>query len=61
MADQRDQRGAYLFSANDIHSAIGGHRATVRAKVKDRRSATLPAQFRQEDQTTAPACYPVTR
>lgn len=60
MADQRDERGGYLFSANQIHAAIGGHRATVLAKVRDRRSNTLPATFRQNDGTTAPAEYPVT-
>lgn len=60
MADQRDERGGNLFSANQIHAAIGGHRATVLAKVRDRRSNTLPAAFRQSDGTTAPAEYPVT-
>lgn len=60
MADQRDERGNNLFSANQIHAAIGGHRATVLAKVRDRRSNTPPAEFRQSDGTTAPAEYPVT-
>jgi hypothetical protein len=61
MADQKDERGNWLFSANQIHSAIGGHRATVLAKVRDRRSATLPPAYRADDGTTAPATYPVTK
>lgn len=60
MADQRDERGVYLFSSNQIHAAIGGHRATVLARVKDRRAATLPPLYRQDDGGTAPAEYPVT-
>jgi hypothetical protein len=61
MADQKDERGNYLFSSNQIHAAIGGHRATVLARVRDRRAATLPAQFRQDDGDIAPATYPVTK
>mgnify|MGYP001571479652 FL=1 len=61
MADERDERGSYLFSANQIHAAIGGHRATVLARVKDRRATTLPPLYRQEDGRTAPAHYPVTK
>lgn len=60
MADQIDERGGYLFSANQIHAAIGGHRATVMARVKERRAAALPPLYRQEDGNTAPAEYPVT-
>jgi hypothetical protein len=60
MADQKDERGNYLFSANQIHAAIGGHRATVLARVRDRRSATLPPLYRTEEGETTPATHPVT-
>lgn len=59
MADQKDERGAYLFSANQIHAAIGGHRATVLAMVKDRRASTLPPVYRDQTGDTVPATHPV--
>jgi hypothetical protein len=61
MADQRDERGGYLFSANQIHAAIGGHRATVLARVRERRDATPQPVYRTEDGATAPAAHPITR
>lgn len=61
MIDERDERGGYLFTANQIHKAIGGHRATVLAKVRDRRSATLPPLYRNDTGIAAPATHPITR
>lgn len=61
LADARDEKGGDLFSANAIFKAVGGHRAAVLARVKERRSGVPPAQFRQDDGATAPADYPVTR
>jgi len=61
MANARDEKGGDLFSANDIFKAVGGHRAAVLARVKQIRSGAPPAQFRQDDGSTAPAEYPVTR
>jgi hypothetical protein len=61
MAQARDEHGEYLFSANDIFKANGGHRATVLARVKEIQHGAAPAPFRQEDGTTAPAHYPVSK
>lgn len=61
MADQRDERGGWLFSANQIHAAIGGHRATILAQVRDRRAATPQPVYRTDAGATAPASHPVTR
>lgn len=61
MAEAKDERGAYLFSANDIYKAFGGRRGPVMARIKEIRERTPPAQFRQEEGGTAPATYPVTK
>jgi len=61
MADARDERGAWLFSANQIHAAFGGKRADVLDKIRERRSAIAPAQFREDDGSIGPATYPVTK
>jgi hypothetical protein len=61
MIDQKDERGAWLFSANAIHAAVGGQRATVLAKVRDRRAATLPPLYRDDQGATVPATHPVSR
>lgn len=60
MAEARDEKGKFLYSANDIFKANGGHRATVLARVKEIQTGVPPAEFRQSDGTTAPAEYPVT-
>lgn len=61
MCDQKDERGGYLFSANQIHAALGGHRATVLARVRDRRSRTLPPVYRDENGALDVATHPVTK
>lgn len=60
MAEARDEKGKFLYSANDIFKANGGHRATVMARVKEVQTGVPPAAFRRSDGTTAPAEYPVT-
>lgn len=60
MAGARDEKGKFIFSGNRIFDAVGGHRATVMARVKEIQSAEPPAQFRQEDGGTAPASHPIT-
>lgn len=60
MAEAKDEKGKFLYSANDIFKANGGHRATVMARVKEVQTGVPPAEFRQNDGTTAPAEYPVT-
>jgi hypothetical protein len=61
MARALDDKGRYLYSANAIFKANGGHRATVLAMVKQIQTATQPAQFRQESGGLAPAEYPVSK
>lgn len=61
MAEATDSKGAYVFSANQIDKAIGAHRATTLARVREVRSGVPVAQFRQDDGDTAPATYPVTK
>jgi hypothetical protein len=61
MACARDENGRYVFSANQIVKAIGGHRATILARVKACRGSELPPAYRADDNTTAPATYPVSK
>ena len=61
MAEARDEHGDYLFSANQIDKAIGAHRATTLARVKEVRENKPPAQFREDDGSIGPATYPVTK
>lgn len=61
MAEAKDNKGVYLFSANDIYKAFGGRRAPVMARIKEIRERTPPAQFRADDGSTAPATFPVTK
>ena len=60
MASARDENGGYVFSANQIDKAIGAHRATTLAKIREVRENAPPAQFRQDEGGTAPATYPIT-
>lgn len=61
MAVARGKDKKYRFSANAIHAAVGGDRNSVLATIKELRAIPPPAQFRQEDGTTAPAAHPVSR
>jgi hypothetical protein len=61
MAVARGKDRKYRFSANAIHAAIGGDRNAVLATIKELRAVPPPALFRQDDGSTAPAAYPVTR
>ena len=60
MAQAKDEKGRDLFSANDIFKAVGGHRATVLARVKEVRTGEV-AQFRTEDGATQPATWPISK
>lgn len=59
MARAKDAAGKWIFSANQIYAAVGGHRASVLDVVRAIRD-DAPAQFR-DGETTAPASYPVSR
>jgi hypothetical protein len=61
MARALDDKGRYLYSANAIFKANGGHRATVMAMVKEIQQGKPPAQFRHESGQLAPAEYPVSK
>lgn len=60
MACARNEEKKHRFSANQIHTAVGGDRNTVLAKIKEIRSGPPTPEFRQDDGTTAPASRPVT-
>jgi DNA-binding beta-propeller fold protein YncE len=59
MARAVNEKGKYVYSANTIFKANGGHRATVLAMVAEIQQGAQPAQFRQESGGVAPADYPV--
>lgn len=61
MAEARDENGDYMFSANQIDKAIGAHRATTLARVKEIRENKPPAVYREENGGVAPATYPITK
>jgi DNA-binding beta-propeller fold protein YncE len=58
MARAVNEKGKYVYSANTIFKANGGHRATVLAMVAEIQQGAQPAQFRQESGGVAPADYP---
>lgn len=60
LAAQRGKDGKHRYSANAIHTLVGGDRNAVLARVKELRAVPPPAVFRQPDGTTAPAAYPIT-
>lgn len=60
MACARNEEKKYRFSANQIHTAVGGDRNTVLAKIKEIRSGPPAPEFRQPDGSTAPASHPIT-
>lgn len=60
MACARNEEKKYRFSANQIHTAVGGDRNTVLATIKAIRGGPPPAEFRQPDGSTAPAARPIT-
>lgn len=57
MARAKDAAGKWVFSANQIYAAVGGHRASVLDQIRAIRD-DAPAVFRSED-GTGPASYPV--
>lgn len=61
LAEAKLPNGKRRFSAEKIFALVGGHRATVQARVKEIQECVPPPQFRQEDETTAPASYPVSK
>jgi hypothetical protein len=61
LASATDEKGRPKFSASKIFALLGGHRATVLARVKEIQEGIPPPQFRQDDGSTAPAEYPVTK
>jgi hypothetical protein len=60
LAAQRGKDNKYRYSANAIHSLVGGDRNTVLATIKELRTVAPPALYRQPDGTTAPAAHPIT-
>jgi hypothetical protein len=60
MAVARGKNGKHRFSANQIHTAIGGDRNAVLARVKELRATPAPAEYMQPDGTRVPASHPVT-
>lgn len=60
LATQRGKDNKHRYSANAIHTLVGGDRNTVMATIKSLRDVPPPALFRQEDGTTAPASRPIT-
>lgn len=60
LAMQRGKDGKHRYSANAIHTLVGGDRNTVMATIKELRAVPPPALFRQEDGTVAPAQHPIT-
>ena len=60
MAVARGKDKKYRFSANAIHTAIGGDRNAVLATIKELRSVAPPAEYMQPDGTRAAATHPVT-
>lgn len=61
MASALDEKGAFMFSANKIYAAVGGHRKDVLDIVRAIQDGGPPAQFRQDDGATGPADFPVTK
>jgi len=55
-----DDRGKEVFTATKIAAAIGGNHNQTMARIKEVRTGKAP-QFRQDDGSTAPAEYPVTK
>lgn len=60
LATQKGKDNKYRYSANAIHTLVGGDRNTVLATIKAIRDVPPPALFRQPDGTTAPASRPIT-
>ncbi|HWP90065.1 MAG TPA: hypothetical protein VNM70_19450 [Burkholderiales bacterium] len=58
LARQKLRDGKYRLSANEVYRIVGGNRNDVLGIVRQLRET---AQYRQPDETTAPATYPVTR
>lgn len=57
---QRGTNGKHRYSANAIHTLVGGDRNTVLATIKSLREVPRPAEYRQPDGSTAPAQHPIT-
>lgn len=60
LAMQRGTHGKHRYSANAIHTLVGGDRNTVLATIKQLREVPPPALYRQDDGSVAPASRPVT-
>lgn len=56
----RGKDGNHRYSANQIHTLVGGDRNAVLARVKELRATTPPAEYMKPDGTKTPATYPVT-
>jgi len=61
LCHRRTKDGKPRYSANRIYELVGGDRNAVLARIKAIRDDAPPPQFRQEDGTTAPAQYPVSK
>jgi len=60
LSTQRGKDGKHRYSANQIHTLVGGDRNAVMARVKELRAGVPPAEYMQPDGTKIPASYPVT-
>lgn len=60
LAMQKGANGKHRYSANQIHTLVGGDRNAVLARVKELRAVAAPAEYRQPDGSTAPASHPIT-
>ena len=60
MAVARGKDKKYRFSANAIHTAIGGDRNAVLATIKELRTVAPAAEYMQSDGTRTAATHPVT-
>ncbi len=60
LAAQRGKDGKPRYSANAIHTLVGGDRNAVLARIKELRAVAPPPEYMRPDGTKAPATYPVT-
>lgn len=60
LAIQRGRDGKYRYSANAIHTLVGGDRNTVLATIRELRATPPPAEYMQPDGSRMPPTYPIT-
>ena len=60
LAMQKGANGKYRYSANAIHTLVGGDRNAVLAKIKELRAAPAPAEYMQPDGSKVAPSYPIT-